>query len=82
GVAMIFISHHLDEIFAVCDRITVLRDGQYVATTEVAHTDVEQLVRMMVGRRIESSFPPKPARRADAPAVLEVDALQLERGGP
>ncbi|WP_413227162.1 sugar ABC transporter ATP-binding protein [Burkholderia sp. AU32262] len=82
GVAMIFISHHLDEIFAVCDRITVLRDGQYVATTEVARTDVEQLVRMMVGRRIESSFPPKPARPADAPAVLEVDALQIERDGP
>ncbi|WP_437178102.1 sugar ABC transporter ATP-binding protein [Burkholderia cenocepacia] len=82
GVAMIFISHHLDEIFAVCDRITVLRDGQYVATTEVARTDVEQLVRMMVGRRIESSFPPKPALPADAPAVLEVDALQIERDGP
>lgn len=82
GVAMIFISHHLDEIFAVCDRITVLRDGRHVATTEVARTDVEQLVRMMVGRRLESSFPPKPARSADAPAVLEVDALQIERDGP
>ncbi|WP_334002518.1 sugar ABC transporter ATP-binding protein [Burkholderia cepacia] len=82
GVAMIFISHHLEEIFAVCDRITVLRDGQYVATTDVARTDVEQLVRMMVGRRIESSFPPKPARAADAPRVLEVDALQIERDGP
>lgn len=82
GVAMIFISHHLDEIFAVCDRITVLRDGQYVATTDVARTDVEQLVRMMVGRRIESSFPPKPACAADAPRVLEVNELQIERGGP
>ncbi|WP_416359854.1 sugar ABC transporter ATP-binding protein [Burkholderia ambifaria] len=82
SVAMIFISHHLDEIFAVCDRITVLRDGQYVATTDVARTDVEQLVRMMVGRRLESSFPPKPVRAADAPAVLEVDALQIERDGP
>ncbi|WP_373558394.1 sugar ABC transporter ATP-binding protein [Burkholderia sp. MSMB1072] len=82
GVAMIFISHHLDEIFAVCDRITVLRDGQYVATTDVARTDVEQLVRMMVGRRIESSFPPKPALPADAPVVLDVHALQIERDGP
>ena len=36
GVAMIFISHHLEEIFEVCDRITVLRDGQYVGMTEVA----------------------------------------------
>jgi ribose transport system ATP-binding protein len=82
GVAMIFISHHLEEIFDVCDRITVLRDGQYVGMTEVAQTDVERLVEMMVGRRIESSFPPKPVPRADAKAVLEVDALQLEKDGP
>ncbi|HKT95810.1 MAG TPA: sugar ABC transporter ATP-binding protein [Paraburkholderia sp.] len=82
GVAMIFISHHLEEIFDVCDRITVLRDGQYVGMTPVKDTDVERLVEMMVGRRIESSFPPKPSLLADAPAVLEVDALQLEKDGP
>ena len=82
GVAMIFISHHLEEIFEVCDRITVLRDGQYVGTTDVADTDVGHLVEMMVGRRIESSFPPKPVLRADAPTVLEVNALQLHKDGP
>ena len=82
GVAMIFISHHLEEIFEVCDRITVLRDGQYVGTTDVADTDIGHLVEMMVGRRIESSFPPKPVPRADAPTVLEVNALQLHKDGP
>ncbi|MBF4016604.1 sugar ABC transporter ATP-binding protein [Burkholderia pseudomallei] len=82
GVAMIFISHHLDEIFEVCDRITVLRDGQYVGTTEVARTDVGALVEMMVGRRIEQSFPPKPRLARDAAPVLEVDALQVRENGP
>ncbi|KVE43172.1 ribonucleotide-diphosphate reductase subunit alpha [Burkholderia sp. BDU5] len=82
GVAMIFISHHLDEIFEVCDRITVLRDGQYVGTTDVAHTDVGALVEMMVGRRIENSFPPKPPAARDAAPVLEVDALQVRENGP
>ena len=82
GVAMIFISHHLEEIFEVCDRITVLRDGQYVGMTDVAKTDVSLLVEMMVGRKIENSFPPKPALPADARAVLEVNALQLHKDGP
>ncbi|MFP3549501.1 sugar ABC transporter ATP-binding protein [Paraburkholderia sp. SIMBA_049] len=82
GVAMIFISHHLEEIFEVCDRITVLRDGQYVGMTDVAKTDVSRLVEMMVGRKIENSFPPKPVLSADAKAVLEVNALQLHKDGP
>ena len=85
GVAMIFISHHLDEIFDICDRITVLRDGERVGATDVKHTTVDELVEMMVGRKIDASFPPKPAippHRANAPKVLEVAALQLERDGP
>ena len=81
GVAMLFISHHLEEIFEVCDRITVLRDGQLAGATAVADTDMDRLVHMMVGRRIEQSFPPKPGP-ADGPVVLEVEDLQIERGGP
>ncbi|MGI4983783.1 MAG: sugar ABC transporter ATP-binding protein [Janthinobacterium lividum] len=82
GVAIIFISHHLDEIFAVCDRITVLRDGQFVGDTAVRDTDVGRLVEMMVGRRIENSFPAKPVPRADAPIVLQVTDLQIDKDGP
>jgi len=82
GVAMVFISHHMEEIFEICDRITVLRDGQYVGDTTVAETDHDTLVQMMVGRRIERAFPPKPPRPADCRKVLEVAALQLETGGP
>jgi ribose transport system ATP-binding protein len=82
GVATVFISHHLEEIFEICDRITVLRDGQYIGTCEVSDVDIDQLVEMMVGRRIENSFPPKPAPRADAKVVLELEEVQLRRGGP
>lgn len=82
GVAIIFISHHLEEIFEICDRITVLRDGEYVASCAVSDVDQHQLVEMMVGRRIENSFPPKPVPVADAAVVLDVEAVQLTRGGP
>ncbi|WP_419728587.1 sugar ABC transporter ATP-binding protein [Lichenicola sp.] len=82
GVAMIFISHHMEEIFEICDRITVLRDGQFIGVTPVVDTDMDSLVQMMVGRRLERSFPPKPPRPADAKIVLEVEDLEIERGGP
>src|SRR5579863_3264368 len=57
GVAVIYISHRLDEIFAIADRVTVLRDGAHIATKRVADTDSAELVQLMVGRRIESLFP-------------------------
>ena len=82
GVAMIFISHHLDEIFEICDRITVLRDGHYVGTTDVAATNIDNLVEMMVGRRIENSFPPKPPASQFTDIVLDVEALQEAKDGP
>ena len=82
GVAMFFISHHLEEIFEICDRITVLRDGQWIGVTDVKDTDVDRLVEMMVGRRLEASFPPKPETASAAAIVLEVVELQIKRNGP
>lgn len=82
GVSIIFISHHLEEIFEICDRITVLRDGEYVASCDVADVDQSRLVEMMVGRRIENSFPPKPVIPAEAKTVLDVEEVQLAKGGP
>ena len=82
GVGMIFISHHLEEIFEVCDRITVLRDGNYVGSRDVATTDVHSLVEMMVGRRIENSFPAKPAPQPGRKLMLAVSDLQLKKNGP
>ena len=82
GVTMIFISHHLEEIFEICDRITVLRDGSHAGTAEVRNTDIDTLVEWMVGRRLEQAFPPKPSRGENAPNVLEARAVQLTENAP
>ena len=81
GVTMIFISHHLEEIFEICDRITVLRDGSRVGTADVRNTDIDALVEWMVGRRLEQAFPPKPGGKG-APNVLEARAVQLTESAP
>ena len=81
GVAMIFISHHLEEIFQVCDRITVLRDGANAGALDTAESDIDRLVEMMVGRKLACSFPPKLARPRGK-VVLDVRRLRRERKGP
>jgi rhamnose transport system ATP-binding protein len=73
GVGIIYISHRLDEIFSLGDRVSVLRDGAHVGTRRVADTNAQELVQLMVGRRIESLFP-KIVAPIGAP-VLEVRDL-------
>jgi ABC-type sugar transport system ATPase subunit len=57
GVGVIYISHRLEEIAAVADRVTVLRDGETIATKRIKEVDREELIRMMVGRELGSVFP-------------------------
>ena len=57
GVAFIYVSHRLEEIARICDRVVVLRDGEFVAAHETAQLPVRQLVEDMVGRKIENVFP-------------------------
>ena len=57
GVAIIYISHRMDEIFTICDRVTVYRDGQYIGSGETKDLDENQLIKMMVGREIVDVFP-------------------------
>ena len=57
GVGIIFISHHLDEVFAVCDRVTVMRDGQTVETRPTAEWTTNSLVQVMVNRPITQLYP-------------------------
>jgi ABC-type sugar transport system ATPase subunit len=59
GVSIVYISHRLEEIFEVCDRVTVIRDGQFVATHDISQINKDQLVAEMVGRAV-SSYYPKP----------------------
>jgi ribose transport system ATP-binding protein len=55
GITIIYVSHRMGEIFAVCDRVTVLRDGRFVATSRVKEIDEPALVEQMIGRRLEAS---------------------------
>ncbi|CCN72913.1 sugar ABC transporter ATP-binding protein [Vibrio nigripulchritudo] len=82
GVGMFFISHHLEEIFEICDRITVLRDGTYVGTKEVSESSVDDLVEMMVGRKVENTFPAKEEHIERLEPILSVDAIQLSADSP
>ncbi len=73
GTAVIFISHKFDEIFALADRYTVLRDGEFVAEGLIAETTEQQLISLMVGRAVTQAYP-KPVA-AIGPTVLEVHDL-------
>ena len=57
GISIIYISHRLNEIFEICDRITVLRDGEYVGSRGIDKVTRQEMIEMMVGRKIENEFP-------------------------
>lgn len=57
GVAIVYISHRLEEIFKICDRVTVIRDGEWISTNEVTDIDKNRLVADMVGREISQFYP-------------------------
>jgi rhamnose transport system ATP-binding protein len=73
GTAVIFITHKFDEIFAIADRYTVLRDGQFVGEGPISGTTEQQLISMMVGRAVTQAFPKKAAPIGET--VLEVKGL-------
>jgi len=77
GVTVVFVSHHLQELFEVCDRVTVLRNGRHVATQPMAGTSTGELVRLMVGRElVERPARVAPALDAARPAALRVEGLR------
>ena len=57
GVSVVFVSHRLDEVFELCDRVTVMRDGKYIATKKVSETSRKELISLMVGRDLVEKFP-------------------------
>lgn len=73
GVSIIYISHRLNEIFELCDRISVLKDGQYVGTVETKDVDKNELVSMMVGRTMNQMYPTRQAKVGEE--VLRVEKL-------
>ncbi len=79
GVTVVYISHRLDEVFEIAERVTVLRDGQAVGTGEVKDMDKPTLIRMMVGRSLDETFPV--AKSGVGEAFLEVRNLSSARLG-
>jgi ribose transport system ATP-binding protein len=77
GVTTLYISHRLEEIFSIADRVTVLRDGQHIATCPIGQASEEQLVRWMVGRQLKRDFP----RRSTPPGEEAFSVSGLTRHG-
>jgi ribose transport system ATP-binding protein len=77
GVTVVFISHRLDEVKRICDRVTVLRDGKHVETRNIADATVDDIIRLMVGRDITNKYPKIRTERG----VEALSVEHLERSG-
>lgn len=73
GVSIVYISHRMEEIFELCDRITILRDGSYIDTKKIKDTDMNDVVKMMIGREIGERYPVRDAKIGDV--VFQVKGL-------
>ena len=78
GISIIFISHKLDELFRICDRITVMRDGQYIGTYLCSDITKNELVSLMVNRTIDNIYPKHTAKTGEV--VLKVTGLSSTNG--
>src|SRR5215216_5539477 len=76
GTSVLYVSHRLDEIFELADRVTVLRGGRVIATRDVADIDAAQLASLMVGEDVDPDYRAPVAARPDAPVVLEARDVQ------
>jgi ABC-type sugar transport system ATPase subunit len=77
GVSVVYVSHKMDEIFSICDRVTVLRDGETIGTREIAATTSEEVIRMMVGRDVKATSQTAQSNRGDI--LLSVKHLSTRR---
>ena len=78
GIAMIYISHRMNEIEVISDRVTVLRDGEYIATGDTNSLTKEKIIKMMVGREITGEIKENKDRKAFSEVSLEVNNLEGE----
>jgi len=75
GVTIVFITHRLREVRRFCDRLTVLRNGQTIGTAEVATVEDDAVIRMIIGRSLASTFPPRPAAPPGGTVALRGERL-------
>ena len=73
GCGIIYISHKMEEILRISDDVTIMRDGQWVATRPAAELTMDEIIRLMVGRELTSRFPPKSNKQGDV--ILEVQGM-------
>ncbi|WP_210081276.1 sugar ABC transporter ATP-binding protein [Pantoea endophytica] len=78
GIGVVFISHRIHELKAICDRLTVLRDGRLIESSPMAALSGEQIVEKMLGHRLDDVFPPRRVR-ATQPLLLSVEGLHDDR---
>ncbi|NRP72360.1 Ribose import ATP-binding protein RbsA [Ensifer psoraleae] len=78
GTSFVFVSHKLDEVIELTDRVTVLRDGQWVKTAPTSMLDGESIAQLMVGREMSSLYPAKTEPDVDEEVVLRVDSISTD----
>jgi ribose transport system ATP-binding protein len=78
GVSIVFISHRLEEVFELCDRVTVLKDGKLAGSADVGTVTRESLISMMVGRDLGELFPPKRADAGPSRVILRTKDLSVD----
>ncbi|MCK6457485.1 MAG: sugar ABC transporter ATP-binding protein [Phycisphaerae bacterium] len=78
GVTILYVSHRMDEVLRLCDRITVLRDGQHVRTRRASETTTDEIVQLMIGRPIGECFP---AHKAEPRGAVRLDVQHLTAAG-
>jgi ribose transport system ATP-binding protein len=81
GRSVLYVSHRLDEVMGLCDRVTVLRDGAVIATKAVVETSQDEIIRMMIGRQVEEAFP-RPLAPAGEEIALSVQGVEGGRLDP
>jgi ribose transport system ATP-binding protein len=79
GITIIYVSHRLEEVFAIADRISVLRDGKYLGTWNIDEVTIEQIVTQVVGRDIGEIFPPRAEMPEEGEITLSVKNLRIGR---
>jgi len=77
GISIIFVSHRLNEVKKISDRVTVIRDGNYIGTVKTEETTIDAIIRMMVGRKVEL-YQKRNSQEGENPVVLEVQNLTRE----
>lgn len=77
GVAIVYVSHKMDEIFRISDRITVLRDGVTIGTRQIAETNMQEVIEMMVGRKVDTSV--RSHRRVSDSVLMSVSSLTTKK---